>query len=86
MSCRLTGKSSRFGREDSWFEPRRDNKENCRVDELAKSPRFERGVWGFEALPDNKSRKRSCSPVEWTPPCHGGDRGFESHQDREKLS
>lgn len=22
--------------------------------------------------------------MEWTPPCHGGDRGFESHQDRQK--
>ena len=56
MSCRLTGKSSRFGREDSWFEPRRDNK-HYRVDKLAKSPRFERGVWGFEALPGSQKQE-----------------------------
>lgn len=49
LSAGVIGNTSDFDSEDSWFEPRVDNK-YCAIDKLAKSLGSEPRTWGFEAL------------------------------------
>ena len=50
---------------------------NCPVDELAKSPHFECGVWKFDPSRDNYMVYED-KLVE-SPLCESGDSGFKSH-------